>query len=122
MYQPDHTFRTIKEAYVDLLKIILDEGEEVENLLEINNISVVIEHPLLNHIDLFENVTPIAAKHMDQMLLKPNPDLPKTHYERLHNYVVPDDDYGNNTEQLASDARSPKVFPRKFVITCDAHP
>lgn len=90
MYVPEYGYNTIKEAQKELLHEILNNGEEVENLLEINNISIFIEHPLKDHEELFKNVTPIAAKHMDQMMLKPNPELSKTHYDRLHNYVVGD--------------------------------
>lgn len=86
MFVPEYGYNTIKEAQKELLYEILNNGEEVENLLEINNISVFIEHPLKDHEELFKNITPIAAKHLDQMLLKPNPELVKTHYSRLHDW------------------------------------
>lgn len=88
MYQSEFTHQTIKETQIDMLKIIISEGEEVENLLEVNNISAVIKYPLLGSSDLVP--TEIGKKHMDQMMLRPNPKLEKTHYSRLYNYVVGD--------------------------------
>ncbi|MDP3013959.1 MAG: thymidylate synthase [Candidatus Subteraquimicrobiales bacterium] len=88
MYKNNEAFKTIKDAHKEILKLILDEGTEVENTLEVQNISLCFDFPLRFHGNLFENVTPIAAKHMVQMLLKPNPELPKTHYGRLHNFLV----------------------------------
>lgn len=88
MYFPDNAYTTIKEAQIDLLRLILYGGNDIEDTIEVNNISVCITNPLLNTEELFENVTPIALKHMDQMLLKPNYELEKTHFERLHNYFV----------------------------------
>jgi thymidylate synthase len=101
MYIPNIFYKTIREAQVELLYQISHEGIEVEDTFEVNNISICITNPFLNSEEL-KNVTPIAAKHMDQMLLKPNPDLPKTHYERLHNYVVGDKQKHEMRENLVS--------------------
>ncbi len=87
MYAPDYAQKTIREAQKELLNEILYGGDEIEDTLEINNISVCIEHPNPSE-DLSDLVTLIAEKHMDQMMLKPNYKLEKTHFERLHNFPV----------------------------------
>jgi thymidylate synthase len=124
MYVPDNSVNTIKEAQIDILELILDEGKEVENLLEINNISASILHPLRDSEKLFEHVTKIAEKHMDQMMLKPNPKLPKTHYGRLHEWVEMDEDIEGNlykryydqiTEVIARLKENP--FSKRCVLT-----
>jgi thymidylate synthase len=124
MYVPDNSVNTIKEAQIDILELILDEGKEVENLLEINNISASILHPLRDSEKLFEHVTKIAEKHMDQMMLKPNPKLPKTHYGRLHEWVEMNEDieghlykryYDQITEVIARLKENP--FSKRCVLT-----
>ena len=86
MYVPEDCYNTIREAQLVILKEILDNGKKIEETLEINNISICIRLPLKDTYKIFENVTPVAAKHMDQMILKSIPNLDKTHYERLHNW------------------------------------
>ena len=86
MYIPDYGFRTIKDAQLELLVAILENGDEVENLLEINNVSMMITKPLEESDELYNNITKTGRKHLDQMLLKPNPELVKTHYARLHDW------------------------------------
>lgn len=86
MYGADIKFKTIKEAQIDVLRLILSEGEEIEETLEVNNISICVDNPELCDEDLSDLVTPIAAKHMSQMMLEPNPKLEKTHYTRLYNW------------------------------------
>jgi thymidylate synthase len=85
MYAPDYAFKTIRETQIELLHQILYGGDEIEDTLEVTNISICIEHPNPKE-DLSDLVTPIAEKHMDQMMLKPNYKLEKTHFERLHNW------------------------------------
>lgn len=88
MYVPDRGYKTIREAQEEILYEIIKNGEEIEDTLEINNISVFIEKPMLHHGNLFEIITPIAEKHYSQMMLESDPKLDKTHYERLHNFLI----------------------------------
>jgi len=94
MYSPDNSYKTIRKAQRELLQLILDEGEEVEETLEITNISVCFINPCLYLEDLDNLVTPIAQKHMSQMMIEKNCKSDKTHYERLHIFKV--DIYDNN--------------------------
>jgi thymidylate synthase len=86
MFAPDYGFKTIKEAQIELLHEILNNGDEVEDTIEIDNISVCIFHPLLNSEKLIEDITPIGKKHLSQMMLESNSNLEKTHYSRLHDW------------------------------------
>jgi len=88
MFAPNYAYKTIKEAQLELLKTLLENGEEVENLIEVNNISVLIKEPLTESDELFDDITKIGKKHLSQMLLQPDPNLEKTHHSRLHNFLV----------------------------------
>ena len=88
MYAPDNFYKTIRRAQKELLELILEEGEEVEETLEITNISVCFINPELYKEDLSDLVTPIAKKHMSQMMIEKNCKSNKTHYERLHIFKV----------------------------------
>ncbi len=112
MYIPEHSFKTIKEAQADLLKLILEEGEEIEDTLEINNISVYISNPLLNSEELFKDITSTAEKHCSQMMLEPNPKLEKTHYGRLHNFLVGNKKIHEIGENLVSYDQIEEVIKR----------
>jgi len=112
MYVSDYVNKTIKEAQIEILKIVLNDGETIEDTLELNNISICIKSPLRDTYDLFDNLTPIAKKHMEQMMLEPDPNLPKTHYERLHNYVVGDKIICEIGENLVSYDQIEEVIKR----------
>ena len=88
MYIPDHGYGTIRSAQKDLLELVLDEGEEVEDTFEINNISVYINNPNLCSEDLSDLVTPIAQKHMSQMMIEKDCKSDKTHYNKLYNNIT----------------------------------
>ncbi len=88
MYVTDYKYKTIRRAQFELLKQIVDEGDDIEEIKEICNIFVIIDNPLLYSEDISELVTPIAKKHMAQMMLEPNPNLEKTLYKRLHDITI----------------------------------
>ncbi len=88
MYIPDYKYKTIRYAQRDLLKTIIEYGEDIEETKEICNTFVIIDNPLLYLEDLSELVTHIAKKHMAQMMLEPNPKLEKTLHGRLHNFMM----------------------------------
>jgi len=124
MYVSQNSNDNIKDAQLEILRLILDEGETVENLLEINNITMCILNPLKDSESLYNHVTEISAKHMDQMMLKPNPKLPKTHYGRLHEWAEMDEDvegspykryYDQITEVITRLKENP--FSKRCVIT-----
>lgn len=86
MYSPDHGYSTIRKAQKELLRLILDEGDEIEETLEINNISVFINNPKLCSENLSDLETPISKKFMSQMMIEKDCKSDKTHYDRLHNW------------------------------------
>jgi thymidylate synthase len=116
MYTPNNTFKTIREAQIYLLQEILHSGDVIEDTLEINNISVCITHPMLYHGNLFENVTPIAEKHMSQMMIEKDCKSDKTHYNRLHNWeTIPLCEIDQIEEVIKKLKENP--FSKRCVIT-----
>jgi thymidylate synthase len=116
MYIPEYKYKTIKEAQQEILYSIFIEGREIENTFEINNVSLCITNPLLIDREYSLNSTLISEKHMDQMLLKPNPKLEKTHYDRLHSFGIKGYGSYDQIEEVISRLKE-NPFSKRCVLT-----